>query len=175
MLLLSERIDEWVMQHLTEFRGKTFRDVSRGELDLKSGDDDKLVEPSLTKEQQNLLKRIKRTLRDKVDEVRIGKRLRESAACLVFSEHEMGFQMRELLKAAGQEAPNDVPSLELNPGHPLIERLDQETDDEKFESLSLVVLEQAMLVEGQPLEDPAGFVQRINELLLQKSGDPAGS
>ena len=175
VLLLSERIDEWVMQHLTEFRGKTFRDVSRGELDLKSGEDDKLVEPSLTKEQQNLLKRIKRVLRDKVDEVRIGERLRESAACLVFSEHEMGFQMRELLKAAGQEAPNNAPSLELNPGHPLIERLDQETDDEKFESLSLVVLEQATLVEGQALEDPAGFVQRINELLLQKSADPASS
>jgi len=175
VLLLSERIDEWVMQHLTEFRGKTFRDVSRGELDLKSSDDDKLVEPSLTKEQQNLLKRIKRALRDKVDEVRISERLRESAACLVLSEHEMGFQMRELLKAAGQEAPNDAPSLELNPGHPLIERLDQETDDEKFESLSLVVLEQATLVEGQPLEDPAGFVQRMNELLLHKSGNPAGS
>jgi molecular chaperone HtpG len=175
VLLLSERIDEWVMQHLTGFRGKSFRDVSRGELDLNSGDGDKLVEPSLTKEQQNLLKRIKRALRDKVDEVRIGERLRESAACLVFSEHEMGFQMRELLKAAGQEAPNDAPSLELNPDHPLIERLDQETDDEKFESLSLVVLEQATLVEGQPLEDPAGFVQRINELLLQKSGDPASS
>ena len=175
VLLLSERIDEWVMQHLTEYRGKSFRDVSRGELDLKSGDGDKLVEPSLTKEQQNLLKRIKRALRDKVDEVRIGERLRESAACLVFSEHEMGFQMRELLKAAGQEAPNDAPSLELNPGHPLIERLDQETDDEKFESLSLVVLEQATLVEGQPLEDPAGFVRRINDLLLQKSGGPASS
>jgi len=175
VLLLSERIDEWVMQHLTEFRGKTFRDVSRGELDLKSSDDDKLVEPSLTKEQQNLLKRIKRALRDKVDEVRISERLRESAACLVLSEHEMGFQMRELLKAAGQEAPNDAPSLELNPGHPLIERLDQETDDEMFESLSLVVLEQATLVEGQPLEDPAGFVQRMNELLLHKSGNPAGS
>jgi molecular chaperone HtpG len=87
----------------------------------------------------------------------------------------MGFQMRELLKAAGQEAPNNAPSLELNPGHPLIERLDQETDDEKFESLSLVVLEQATLVEGQALEDPAGFVQRINELLLQKSADPASS
>ena len=171
MLLLSERIDEWVMQHLTEYRGKSFRDVSRGELDLKNGDDDKVIQPELSKDQQHLLKRVKRALRDKVDQVRISGRLRESPACLVLSEQELGFQMRELLKAAGQEAPDNAPSLEVNPRHPLIQRLEHETDERKFESLSLVILEQATLVEGQPLDDPAGFVQRMNELLLQ-STDP---
>ena len=174
VLLLSERVDEWVMQHLTEYRGKSFRDVSRGELDLKNGDDGKLVEPKLTPDQRHLLKRIKRALRDKVDQVRISERLRESAACLVLHEHELGFQMRELLKTAGQEAPNDAPSLEINPGHRLIQRLEHEADERIFESLSLVLFEQATLIEGQPLEDPAGFVQRMNELLLQ-GGDPASA
>ena len=171
VLLLSERIDEWVMQHLTEYRGKSFRDVSRGELDLKNGDDDKVIQPELSKDQRHLLKRVKRALRDKVDQVRISGRLRESPACLVLSEQALGFQMRELLKAAGQEAPDNAPSLEVNPRHPLIQRLERETDELKFESLSLVILEQATLVEGQPLDDPAGFVQRMNELLLQ-STDP---
>ncbi len=166
VLLLSERIDEWVMQHLTEYRGNSFRDVSRGELDLKGGGGDKVIEPKPTKDQQHLLKRVKRALRDKVDEVRISERLRESAACLVFRENELGFQMRELLKAAGQDAPDDAPSLELNTGHPLIQRLDQEADDARFENLALVILEQVTLIEGQSLEDPAGFVQRLNELLL---------
>ncbi len=174
VLLLSERIDEWVMQHLTEYRGKSFRDVSRGELDLKDGDDDKVVEPAVTKDQRHLLKRVKRALRDKIDQVRISERLRESAACLVLREHELGFQMRELLQAAGQEAPENAPSLEINAGHPLIQRLENETDDRSFERLAMVILEQATLVEGQPLEDPAGFVQRMNELLL-RSEDPTSS
>jgi molecular chaperone HtpG len=166
VLLLSERIDEWVMQHLTEYGGKSFRDVSRGELDFASSGEEKIVEPKLTKDQQHFLKRVKRALREQVNEVRLSGRLRESSACLVFGEHELGFQMRELLKTAGQEAPEDVPSLELNSKHPLIQRLEQESDEETFESLSLVILGQARLVEGQSLEDPAGFVQRINSLLL---------
>jgi molecular chaperone HtpG len=162
------------MQHLTEYRGKSFRDVSRGELDLKNGDDDKVVESALTKDQRHLLKRVKRALRDKIDQVRMSERLRESAACLVLREHELGFQMRELLQAAGQEAPKNAPSLEINPRHPLIQRLENETDDRTFEGLAVVILEQATLVEGQPLEDPAGFVQRMNELLVHNV-DPASS
>ncbi|MFL2546284.1 MAG: molecular chaperone HtpG [Candidatus Rariloculaceae bacterium] len=172
VLLLSERIDEWVMQHLTEYDGKKFRDVSRGELDLKSDDDEKLAEPDLTKEQQSFLKRMKRALRERVNEVRLSDRLRESAACLVVGEHELGFQMRELLKAAGQDAPDDAPSLELNFEHPLIQRLEREADDETFESLSVVILEQARLVEGQSLDDPAGFVHRMNDLLLGTESTP---
>lgn len=166
VLLLSERIDEWVMQHLTEYGGKSFRDVSRGELDFTGSDENRIVEPNLTKDQQHFLKRVKRVLREQVNEVRLSDRLRESSACLVFGEHELGFQMRELLKAAGQEAPNDVPSLELNTKHPLIERLEDESDEDAFESLAQIILGQARLIEGQLLEDPAKFVQRINSFLL---------
>jgi molecular chaperone HtpG len=173
VLLLADRIDEWVMQHLTEYHGKSFRDVSRGELDLDSGGEEKIVAPKLTKEQQHFLKRIKRALRDQVNEVRLSDRLRESAARLVFGEHEIGFQMRELLKAAGQDAPDDSPSLELNSDHPLIQKLEREADDEKFESFSLLILGQARLIEGQSLKDPAGFVQRMNDLLLNNDSQPA--
>jgi molecular chaperone HtpG len=172
VLLLSERIDEWVMQHLREYRGKSFRDVSRGELDLDGDGEEKVVEPQLTKDQQHFLKRIKRALREQVNEVRLSDRLRESAACLVFGEHELGFQMREILKSAGQDAPDDSPSLELNPEHPLIQRLEGESDDEKFDSLSQLILGQARLIEGQLLEDPTDFVRRINELLLQNDVPP---
>jgi molecular chaperone HtpG len=170
VLLLSEHIDQWAMQHLTEYQGKAFRDVSRGELDLASGEESKVAEPELSKDQQHLLERIKRALRDDVDEVRISERLRESASCLVLSENELSFQMREMMKAAGQDAPNDAPSLEVNQTHPLIQRLEAETDEPRFELLARVILEQAMLVEGQPLVDPAGFVQRTNELLLETPG-----
>ena len=154
------------MQHLTEYGGKSFRDVSRGELDFTGSDENRIVEPNLTKDQQHFLKRVKRVLREQVNEVRLSDRLRESSACLVFGEHELGFQMRELLKAAGQEAPNDVPSLELNTKHPLIERLEDESDEDAFESLAQIILGQARLIEGQLLEDPAKFVQRINSFLL---------
>ena len=166
VLLLSDRIDEWAMQHLVEFKGKSFRDIARGQLDLKAGDEKPSVEVEPTKEHKQFLKRVKRVLRDKVDEVRMTERLKESAACLVLSENDLGFQMRELLKAAGQEVPTTAPSLELNPSHPLIGRLEQEADDESFENLSWLLLEEATLVEGQPLEDPAVFVRRLNALLL---------
>ncbi|HEY5623610.1 MAG TPA: molecular chaperone HtpG, partial [Gammaproteobacteria bacterium] len=168
VLLLTERIDEWVMQHLTEYRGKSFRDVSRGELDL--GDEEpKIRGEEATKDQKQLLKKIKRVLKDRVDEVRASERLRESAACLVFKENELGYQMRELLKAAGHEAPDDAPSLEVNLSHPLISALDGESDDERFEMLANVVLEQAILVEGQSLSDPSAFVQRVNRLILSEN------
>jgi len=170
VLLLSERIDEWAMQHLTDYQGKSFRDASRGELDLATGEETDAPEPELSKDQQHLLERIKRALREDVDEVRISERLRESASCLVLSENELSFQMREMLKAAGQDAPNDAPSLEVNQSHPLIQRLEDESDDPRFELLARVIFEQAMLVEGQPLVDPAGFVQRTNELLLEMPG-----
>ena len=166
VLLLSDRIDEWVMQHLTEYKGKPFRDVTRGELDLGDDESDKKVEADLTKEQKNLLKRVKRVLRDKVDEVRVSDRLKESAACLVIGEQDMGFQMRELLKATGQEPPETVPSLEINLDHPLVGMLGETGEESRFEDLSWLLLEQATLVEGRPLEQPTAFVRRVNSLLL---------
>ena len=166
VLLLSDRIDEWVMQHLTAFKGKTFKDVTRGDFEAKEGADSEPPQAELTKEQKQVLKRVKRVLRDKVDEVRMSARLKESAACLVLGEQDLGYQMRELLKAAGHDAPDTAPSLELNPGHPLVGRLLAEGDDARFEDLSWLLLEQATLIEGQPLEDPASFVRRVNALIL---------
>jgi molecular chaperone HtpG len=171
VLLMAERIDEWVMQHLTEYQGKSFRDVSRGELDLQSDDEEASVQAEPSKDEKQLLKKIKRSLRDKIDSVRISDRLRESAACLVFKENEMGFQMRELLKQAGHEAPEDLPSLEINRNHPLIVRLERESDDEQFDLLASVVLEQATLIEGQALDDPAAFVKSVNRLILGDSAE----
>ena len=163
VLLLTDRIDEWVMQHLTAHEGKTFKDVRRGALDLPASSTDKRAPEQ--REQKQLLKRVKQVLRERVDEVRVGERLRQSAACLVLGEHDLGYQMREMLTAAGHEAPAIVPSLELNPDHALVRRLDRETDPARFERLALLVFEQAVLAEGRQLEDPAAFVARLNELL----------
>ena len=169
VLLLSDRLDEWVMQHLTEFDGKSFRDVKRGTLDAGAlGDKVKpSLESSVAEQHRQLLKRVKRVLREQVSEVRIGERLKESAACLVLSEHDLGYQMRELFKAAGHEAPASVPALELNPAHPLVRRMDAENNEQRFERLALLVFEQAVLAEGRTLADPAAFVKRLNELLTE--------
>lgn len=166
VLLLSDRIDEWVMQYLREFEGKPFKDVSRGVLDASEKEASR-VETTESKSQKQLLKRVKRALRDKVDEVRVSNRLTESASCLVFADDEIGFQMRELLKASGHEAPKSVPSLELNDAHPLVRRLESEREEGSFEALAQLLLDQALLLEGQTLEDPAGFVKRMNGLLVE--------
>jgi molecular chaperone HtpG len=150
------------MQHLTEYQGKPFRDVRRGELDLALAD----VRTSADeRESKQLLKQVKQVLRDKVDEVRVGGRLRQSAACLVLNEHDLGYQMRELLVAAGHQTPNAAPTLELNLEHALVQKLGRETDPARFERLALLLFEQAVLAEGRPLDDPAAFVVRLNELL----------
>ena len=165
VLLLADRLDEWVMQHLTEYAGKPCRDVRRGALDLPAeGAVEKKAE-ALDREQQQLLKRVKQVLRERVDEVRVGGRLRQSAACLVLNEHDLGYQMRQLLAAAGHEAPAAIPSLELNLEHALVRRLDRETDAARFERLAVLLFEQAVLAEGRQLDDPAAFVTRLNELL----------
>ena len=165
VLLLTDRLDEWVMQHLTEHGGKPCKDVRRGALDLDTAKSAApKVEPQ-DRERQALLKRVKQVLRERVDEVRVGGRLRQSAACLVLSEHDLGYQMRELLSAAGHKAPATIPSLELNPEHALVRRLDGESDPARFERLALLLFEQAVLAEGRQLDDPAAFVARLNELL----------
>jgi molecular chaperone HtpG len=166
VLLLTDRLDEWVMQHLTEHDGKPCQDVRRGALDLAADGAEPKVKTD-DRERNQLLKRVKQVLRDRVDEVRVGDRLRQSAACLVLNEHDLGYQMRELLVAAGHKAPATVPSLELNPEHALVRRLDRETDAGRFERLTLLLFEQAVLAEGRQLEDPAAFVARLNELLTE--------
>jgi molecular chaperone HtpG len=166
VLLLTDRLDEWVMQHLIEYAGKPCRDVRRGVLDLPTEGSAAEKKPDAPdREQQQLLKRVKQVLRERVAEVRVGGRLRQSAACLVLSEHDMGYQMRELLAAAGHPAPAAIPSLELNLEHALVRRLDRETDPARFERLAVLLFEQAVLAEGRQLDDPAAFVARLNELL----------
>ncbi|HEX5420708.1 MAG TPA: molecular chaperone HtpG, partial [Gammaproteobacteria bacterium] len=167
VLLLTGRLDEWLIPQLHEYRGKPLTDVARGELDLGKLGAEPRVETELGKDEKDVLKRVKRVLRDRVDEVRFSARLNESAACLAIGEQDLGYQMRELFKAAGQEAPETRPSLELNPRHPLVKQLGRGRDELRFERLAHVLLDQATLAEGRQLDDPAGFVKRLNALLVE--------
>lgn len=172
VLLLSDRVDEWLMSHLNEFDGKQFADVARGDLDLGQLDDegDKKALEESAKEKEDLLKRIKDALADQVEEVRVTHRLTDSPACLVVGEHDMGAQMRKIMEAAGQAMPESKPIFEINPEHPLITRLDQEADEDRFADLCRVVFDQAKLAAGGQLDDPASYVQRLNKLLLEMAG-----
>jgi molecular chaperone HtpG len=169
VLLLWDRVDEWLMQHLREFDGKSLRNVARGELDLSASESEqeKQERETLTKEHGGIAERIKKVLGDEVDAVRVTTRLTDSPACLVLAEHDLGDQMRKILEAAGQKVPVTRPALEINPKHALIERLEKLGDDHKdFADLSQLIFEQATLTSGSQLSDPAAFVQRLNRLLL---------
>jgi molecular chaperone HtpG len=163
VLLLHDRIDEWLMSSLTEFDGKHFRDVARGDLDLP-GDEEEESESSIG---DALIERLQKVLGDKVASVRKSKRLTESPSCLVLDEHAMGAQMRRIMQAAGQRVPDSKPYFEINPSHPLIVKLDAEQDEQRFAELALVLFDQAALAEGGQLSDPAAYVNRLNALLLQ--------
>jgi Molecular chaperone, HSP90 family len=168
VLLLSDRIDEWMMDHLREYDGKPLRNVARGELDLSGvqTEEEKKAQESLSKEHESLIERIKKVLGERVSDVRTTVRLADSPACLVLGEHDIGTQMRRILEAAGQKAPQAKPVLEINPTHPLLQRMSGTSDDATFADLTLLVFEQAMLAEGGQLPEPAVFVQRLNRLLL---------
>ncbi|MEQ8263161.1 molecular chaperone HtpG [Pseudohaliea sp.] len=168
VLLLSDRIDEWLMSHLQEYAGKPVQDVARGELDL--GEDEKAESEKLAEESKGLLERIKGALEGDVADVRASARLTDSAACLVVGEHELGAQMRRIMEAAGQPVPDSKPTLEINPAHPLIALLDRESDEDRFGDLARVVFDQATLAEGGQLDDPASYVDRLNRLLLELAG-----
>lgn len=171
VLLLSERIDEWLMSHLMEFEGKQLQDVAKGELDLGDLDneEDKKEQEKLAEDNKDLLERAKSALEAKVEEVRVTNRLTDSPACLVVGEHDMGAQMRKIMEAAGQAVPDTKPILELNPTHPLVKKLDSEADEDRFKELGLLLFDQAALAAGDALEDPATFVARLNKLLLELS------
>jgi molecular chaperone HtpG len=164
VLLMSDRIDEWMMGYFSEFDGHDFRSVAKGEVTLDSASTDESGEES-EPERQALLDRIGEVLGDDVAEVRASKRLTESASCLVMGENEMALHMRHLLEQAGQELPDSRPSLEVNLDHPLLSRLDSAEED-SFDDLAWILYEQAVLAEGGQLEDPAGFVQRLNRVML---------
>ncbi len=169
VLLLSDRIDSWAVQFLPEYQGKKLRDVARGELDVATAGEaaaEKVVAGGdLDKDTKQLLKRIKRTLRDDVEEVRLSTRLKDSPACLVLGEDDLGPALREMLKASGQSLPDSKPILEINAEHPLIARL-TEREGEQFDELARLLLEQATLADGRQLDDPGAFVRRLNKLLL---------
>jgi len=167
VLLLTDTIDEWLIGHLGEFDGHEFRDVKRGELELDGGDQPEAATPKPDAgEHQALLDRLKQHLGKQVQDVRATDRLSESAACLVIGEHEMGAQMRKLMQATGQTVPEAQPILEVNPAHPLLQRLAAETDEARFTDLALLIVAQAQLAEGGQLDDPGAFVQRMNRILL---------
>ena len=166
VLLLHDRVDEWLMSHLHEFEGKRFADVAKGELDLGEieGEEEKKAQEETAKAKEALVKRVKEALGDAVQEVKVTHRLTDSPACVVLSEHEMGYQMRRIMEAAGQTLPEVKPILELNPTHALIERLEA-AEGEGFDDLARVLLDQAVIAEGGNLDDPAAYVRRLNALL----------
>jgi len=169
VLLLSDRIDDWMMSHLRDFDGKTFQDVGRGALDLGELDteEDKAEQEKINEELKSLVERSKSVLSDTVEEVRLTNRLTDSPACVVVGEADMGAQMRRLLEQAGQDVPESKPILELNPEHPLVKKLDQESDEDRFADLVKILFDQANLAEGGHLGDPAAYVNRLNKLLLE--------
>ncbi|APX93822.1 molecular chaperone HtpG [Halomonas sp. 1513] len=166
VLLLSDRIDEWLMSHLTEFDGKSFVDVAKGELDLGEieGEEEKKAQEETAKAKEDLLKRVKEALGEEVQEVKVTHRLTDSPACVVLPENEMGFQMRRIMEAAGQPLPEVKPILELNPEHALVSRLESAEGD-AFGDLARILLDQAIIAEGGHLDDPAAYVKRLNALL----------
>jgi molecular chaperone HtpG len=168
VLLMCERVDEWVSQHLTEFEGKPLQSVAKGRLELGKLEDEaeKKAQEKEENEAKPLLERIKKALGETVKDVRVTLRLTDSPACLVADENDMGANFERMLKAAGQNVPSSKPILEINPHHPLVQRLKDEADEARFGDLAKVLFDQSMLAEGGQLEDPAGFVKRLNQLML---------
>jgi molecular chaperone HtpG len=168
VLLLSDRVDEWLVSHLHEYKGKHLQSVTKGALDLGglADQEEKEKTEKAAKEHGDLLKRLKETLGERVREVRASTRLVDSPACIVVGEHDISANLARVLKAVGQEAPDQKPILELNLDHPLVRRLESEQDESRFSDLGLILLDQAQLSEGGQLEDPAGFVGRLNALMM---------
>jgi len=171
VLLLSDRIDEWLTDHLREFDGKKLQNVARGDLDLSAveSDEDKKKREELVKEHSAVAERIKKVLTEKVSDVKVTTRLSESPAVLVLGDHDMGAQMRRIMEASGQKAPEAKPILEINPTHPLLARIEALSEGDEFSDLSLLLFEQATLADGGQLPEPAEFVRRLNRLLLAKA------
>ncbi|WP_282396749.1 molecular chaperone HtpG [Pseudomonas sp. PS01298] len=171
VLLLTDRIDEWLMSYLNEFDGKSFIDVARGDLDLGNLDseEEKKEAEEVAKSKEGLVERIKASLGDAVSEVRVSHRLTDSPAILAIGEQDLGMQMRQILEASGQKVPDSKPIFEFNPAHPLIEKLDGEQSEERFGDLSHILFDQAALAAGDSLKDPAAYVRRLNKLLVELS------
>ncbi|MEW8202741.1 MAG: molecular chaperone HtpG [Candidatus Thiodiazotropha endolucinida] len=169
VLLLSDRVDEWLVTSLTEFDGKQLQSVAKGALDLGELEDKEEKESSekQSEEHKELLQRMQDVLGEAVKEIRVSQRLTDSPACLVVEEHDMSANLARVLKSVGQDAPQTKPIMEINAEHPLVERLEGEQDGDKFSDLTKVLFDQAQLAEGGQLDDPAAFVRRLNSLMLK--------
>ena len=170
VVLLHDRIDEWLMGHLSEYDGKQFQDITRGELDLGSlSEDDGKKKEKAEKKFESLVARIKELLGERVKEVRLTHRLTDSPACLAIDDNDMGAQMRKIMEASGQSVPESKPIFEINPDHPLVKKLDSEADEELFEDIVAVLFGQANLGDGGEIDDPGEFTSKLNKLLLKIS------
>jgi molecular chaperone HtpG len=166
VLLLSDRVDEWLTSHLMEFEGKKLQSVAKGELDLGKDDESEKTLEEKAKSAEKLLKRMKKALQKKAEDVRVTNRLTDSPACIVLNEQDMAMHMQRLLKEAGHEMPSSKPILEINPDHPIVKQLDTEKSKKKFADWSDILFDQALLAEGGQLDDPAGFVAKLNQMLV---------
>jgi len=175
VLLLSDRVDEWLVSNLREFEGKELASVARGGLELGKLEDEaeRKAQAELAESFRELVERMKKTLGERVKEVRTTARLTSSPACLVADEHDMGGNLQRLLKAAGQNVAQSKPILEINPEHPIVVRLKGE--EKHFDDWAQLLFDQALLAEGGQLDDPAGFVRRVNELMIEFAGGSAGA
>ena len=170
VLLLTDPIDSWVVEHLMEFDGKAFADIAREQLSLPDSDGE-ITRDASNEEHKPLLKKIKKVLKDRVEAVNVSRRLGDSPACVVSAADELAPQIRRMLEASGQSVPATKPILEINIGHPLVERLSGEKDDTRFNEVSNILLDHALLAEGSQLENPAEYVRRMNQLLLEIGND----
>ena len=171
VILMHDRIDEWMMGHMQDYQGKQFQDISRGQLDLGKLEDQKESKDSEKTEKkfESLVARIKSLLGDRVKEVRTTNRLTDSPACLAIDEDDMGAQMRKIMEASGQSVPDTKPIFEVNPEHPLVAKLDKESDEEMFEDVITVLFGQASLADGGSVDEPGDFSAKLNKLLLKLS------
>lgn len=172
VLILHDRIDEWMMSNQFEYQEKSFQDVSRGELALEENESeaDQKEKEQLAAASESLVERLKAYLGERVEDVRVSTRLTDSPACLVLGAEDMGAQMRQIMEAAGQPVPESKPVFEINPEHFLVNKLDNEPDEDRFNELSDVLFDQAKLAQGEQLGDPATYVSKINKLLSELAG-----
>lgn len=167
VLLLSDRVDEWLVSHLSDYKGKHLQSVAKGNLDVS--DDEKKENKEEEKKFDSVVKQMTEVLKEKAKEVRLSHRLTDSPACVVADDHDMGLEMQRIMQAAGQNAPASKPIFEINASHPLVAQLHEQTDDDLFKAWTLQLFDQAILAEGGELENPADFVKRTNQLLQQKN------
>jgi molecular chaperone HtpG len=169
VLLMFDRIDEWMLGYLGEYAGKKLKNVAKGELDLDKlplpEGVDKAAQEAANLAAEGVLKRVKELLGERVKEVRVSQRLTDSPACLVLDDYDMALHLQRVLREAGHDVPTAKPVLEINPAHVLVKRIEAETDNGRAGEFALLLLEQAQLLEGAQLEDPSAFVRRLNALL----------